>query len=83
MMAAKPKPNTPIPDDMVLPVAIAVTAPGGPRRRAGMRFDAQPTVLQLADLNDDQIAALQGDPMLSIRAEPAPDASEDEIPQGG
>ena len=78
MMAAKPKPG-----EMVLPVTIAVTAPGGPRRRAGMRFDAQPTVLQLADLNDDQIAALQSDPMLSIRAEPGSDTDKDETSQGG
>lgn len=82
-MAAKPKPDTLPARDMVLPAAITVTAPGGPRRRAGMRFDTQPKVLQLADLNDDQIAALQSDPMLSIRAEPAPEIDEDEAHQGG
>ena len=82
-MMAKPKPDPTGLGAMLSTGTVTVTAPGGPHRRAGMRFDVQPTVLQLADLNDDQIAALQGDPMLSIRAEPAPDASEDEIPQGG
>lgn len=35
-------------------------------RRAGFAFGKEPKVIALANLSDDQVAALQGDPMLTV-----------------
>lgn len=56
---------------------LLVSAPGGPRRRAGLAFDKEPVELTEADLGDDPVAtyeALRADPKLKI------DASWREIP---
>lgn len=56
---------------------LLVSAPGGPRRRAGLAFDKEPVELTEADLGDDPEAtyeALRADPKLKI------DASWREIP---
>jgi hypothetical protein len=57
-------------------VVIIVTAPGGPRRRAGLDFGKIAVPVALDDISEEQLAALAADPMLTIRpaetvAEPA------------
>lgn len=50
---------------------LIVSAPGGPRRRAGLSFDKQPVELTEADLGDDPeatVQALRADPKLKIDA---------------
>jgi hypothetical protein len=61
-----------------LKLRIRVTAPAGPRRRAGFAFGKAPRVLTLADLGDDwpkKMKHLQADPRLSIA--PVVDEAED------
>jgi hypothetical protein len=48
---------------------LAVTGPKRGRWRAGRHFGSTPVVIALADLSDDDIAALQGDPALTITVE--------------
>lgn len=48
--------------------AIAVsTGQAGGRRRAGYTFSSEPTVIKVADLDKEQLAALEGDPLLTIK----------------
>jgi hypothetical protein len=60
---------------------IRVTAPAGPRRRAGHSFDKAPRILLVEDMGDtpeEQEAAVKlllADPMLSV----SPDIEEGEI----
>lgn len=49
-----------------------VTAPGGPRRRAGFSFSKEPVHLTDAELDEDKVAALKSDPQLVIRDYQAP-----------
>lgn len=55
-----------------------VTAPGGPRRRAGFAFGPSPIHLTADDLNEENQKALAADPLLVIRpyAEPEPAATD-------
>lgn len=60
--------------------ALVVTAlqPGG-RRRAGYSFSSEPTTIPLDDLSDDEIKAIDADPLLSVKGatvkpEPEPEA---------
>lgn len=48
-------------------VVLEVTAPGGPRRRAGMSFGKAPVKLNLADITEEEAEMLQGDPKLRFR----------------
>lgn len=48
-------------------VTILVTAPGGPRRRAGLEFGKIAVPVALDDISQEQLEALAGDPMLTIR----------------
>jgi hypothetical protein len=43
---------------------ITVKGPSAGRWRAGRKFGAEPVEILLADLSDEQLAALQGDPDL-------------------
>lgn len=57
-------------------VTILVSAPGGPRRRAGLDFGKIAVPVALDDVSEEQLAAIAADPMLTIRpaetvAEPA------------
>lgn len=42
-----------------------------PRRRAGRRFGKTPVRLKLANLSEDEIAAIKADPVLSVSDEAA------------
>lgn len=60
---------------------IVVTAPGGPRRRAGYGFDKAETTFTEADLGDKAEALLEAwraDPLLKVdmRVEELPDPDE-------
>lgn len=48
-------------------VTILVTAPGGPRRRAGLDFGKIAVPVALDDISEEQLEALAADPMLTIR----------------
>ncbi len=48
-------------------VTILVTAPGGPRRRAGLDFGKIAVPVALDDISEEQLDAIAGDPMLTIR----------------
>ena len=50
------------------PKRIRVVGPEKGRRRAGMRFSREPVDLDLADLTDEALAALDADPELKITA---------------
>lgn len=43
---------------------ISVQGPAAGRWRAGRKFGAEPVDILLADLTDDQLAAIKGDPVL-------------------
>jgi hypothetical protein len=48
--------------------AVVVTANiDGGRRRAGRAFSRSPTTIDLADLSDEQIVAIEADPVLSVK----------------
>lgn len=46
---------------------LTITAPVGPRRRAGFAFGKEPVHLTEADLDDAKFEALKADPQLVIR----------------
>lgn len=50
------------------PKRIRVVGPEKGRRRAGMRFSREPVDLDIADLTDEALAALDADPELKIAA---------------
>lgn len=53
---------------------VTITAPSH-RRRAGFAFGPVPTHLTAGQLDDEKVAALKADPLLSIRPyEPEPEA---------
>lgn len=45
---------------------IKVTGPVLGRRRAGFSFSATPTVLDIGKLSDEQLYAIENDPMLMV-----------------
>ncbi len=48
--------------------SIKVSCPsGGPRRRAGYTFNAEPTEIPLDDLDKKQFEALDADPQLKVQ----------------
>lgn len=54
---------------------VTITAPAGPRRRAGFSFGKEPVHLTAADLEGkDTEKSLAGDPLLVIRPYIEPDA---------
>ncbi len=53
---------------------LIVSGPANGRRRAGHSFGAEVTELRAADLTDDQIAAIKGDPQLAVAIELRPEA---------
>ncbi|MGL5447446.1 MAG: hypothetical protein ACRDBL_09070 [Rhabdaerophilum sp.] len=55
---------------------VTITAPSGPRRRAGFAFGKEPVHLTDADLDEEKEKALTADPQLVIRPyrEPEPEA---------
>lgn len=57
--APKPAATTPGP-------SITVVGPAEGRRRIGRRFGAEPVILPLDELTDDQIAALRSDKRLIV-----------------
>lgn len=67
---AKVKPETaPDPAAEAAPrFVVTVTAPAGPRRRAGFSFGTVPVHLSEAELDNDKIKALEADPFLVLRA---------------
>jgi hypothetical protein len=73
-------PLFPLPDDIaetaLKDASIVVSArPERGRRRAGFAFTREKTAIALADLEQDQIAALAGDPELDVSLRlPKPDA---------
>lgn len=58
---------TPLPPEVKAAASLVVTtkAKAG-RRRAGYAFGREETVIPLAELSDDQIAALDADPLLTV-----------------
>lgn len=48
--------------------SIKVTGPKAGRRRAGFVFNATPTVLDIGKLSDEQLYAIEHDPMLTVEA---------------
>lgn len=48
------------------PAFLSVVAPAGRRRRAGIEFGSDPVLVALADLTDDQLLAIHGDPALQV-----------------
>lgn len=46
--------------------SLVVTARSGTRRRAGLRFGPDPTIVPLAILTADEAAAIEGDPDLVV-----------------
>lgn len=46
---------------------VTITAPGGPRRRAGFAFGKEPVHLTEAQLDKEIVEALRSDPHLVIR----------------
>lgn len=53
---------------------VAVTAPGGPFRRAGFAFGPEPVEIAIDDLTEDQAKALKTEPLL--RFAPVADGSD-------
>lgn len=54
---------------------VTITAPAGPRRRAGFSFGKEPVHLTDADLDEEKFEALKADTQLVIREYVEPDAS--------
>ncbi len=48
------------------PLVVEVTGPRRGRRRAGRFFTAEPTIIPLADLGEEDKAALIADPLLAV-----------------
>ncbi|SDU08594.1 hypothetical protein [Stappia sp. ES.058] len=77
--AAKPKASTkstPKPDDGKSkppsdPAEVLVVTARRPRRRAGRAFGKDPTEIPLADLSGADRAAIEGDPALTVKIQPA------------
>lgn len=46
--------------------ALQIRAKGERFRRAGLTFGREPTVLKLADLSKEQVAALKAEPQLAV-----------------
>lgn len=51
---------------------LVVIGPKRGRRRAGLAFGPKPEVLPLAAMTDDEIAAIEGDPVLTTRRDRVP-----------
>ncbi len=67
--------DAPKPAQMSKPSAMVamVTAPGGPRRRAGLDFGKVAVPVALDEISEEQLAAIMADPMLTVRpSEAAP-----------
>lgn len=80
---AKDKPSTNEPtegaiSELAAPVRGIVVTAAAHRRRAGISFGPEPTVLTEADLEEDKVKILLADPLLSIRpyVPPAGEANE-------
>lgn len=54
---------------------VTITAPAGPRRRAGFSFGKEPVHLTVADLDEDKFELLKADPQLVIREYVEPEAA--------
>lgn len=53
------------------PEAVLVVTAPRPRRRAGFAFGRDPVRLRLSQLSDEQLLAIESDPLLSVRHEQA------------
>ncbi|WP_226557860.1 HI1506-related protein [Salipiger thiooxidans] len=53
------------------PLVVVVTGPKRGRWRAGRHFTAEPVTIPAEDLSEDEIAALLGDPRLSVETREA------------
>lgn len=53
-------------------LTLIVTGPQSGRRRAGRAFGPEPVTLNAMDLTQDEIAALQADPALTVQILAAP-----------
>ena len=69
-----PVPTPPAPTPAPVPGALVVTGPKRGRRRAGWQFGPEPVRIPLADLTEDERAAIERDPTLSVKVEPEPEA---------
>lgn len=69
-MARKPTSPKPAP---AMTDLVTVLGPANGRRRAGRRFGPEPVVIPVADLDEDDLEALQGDPALIVSIAPAPE----------
>lgn len=58
----------PLPDTAAF---LVVVGPKKGRWRAGWHFGADPVCIPLADLSEDEKVAIEGDPVLKVRLEPA------------
>lgn len=47
-------------------ITVTITGPKQGRWRAGRHFSAEPAVIEIDTLTEDELEALRGDPMLSI-----------------
>lgn len=53
----------------IVAVVAVVSAPGGPRRRAGHAFGTVPVRLPVGDLSSDELEAITADPLLKVSFE--------------
>ncbi|MEO1974805.1 MAG: HI1506-related protein [Paracoccaceae bacterium] len=53
------------------PVVVVVTGPRKGRWRAGRHFTAEPVTIPAEELSDDEVAALLGDPRLTVETREA------------
>lgn len=73
-VAAITAPPAPASDDPLPPPSwtVIVTGPKAGRRRAGRAFGPEPVPINSMDLTEDEIAALQADPALTVEIIDAP-----------
>ena len=76
--AAQEERATPVAEDKVISpppepdFTVVVTGPKAGRRRAGRAFGLEPVSINAMDLTEDEIAALQADPLLTVEIIDAP-----------
>lgn len=55
--------------------SVDIAAPGGPRRRAGIEFGPVARTIPIDELTEEQLQAIDADPMLTIRRSRSDDAA--------
>lgn len=68
-------------DEARLRAGVRVTGPAAGRRRAGFAFDAGSTAFALCDLSEEQLRAIDADPLLTMAL--VQFGLADDLPEGG